>query len=57
MVPPAAHAPRAFSVVLIDDTITFRELLKEALQRRFAPSRILDFTHGKDGLAACLRET
>lgn len=53
---PAASSTRALSIVLVDDTITFRELLKEALQRRFAPHRLLDFTHGKDGLDACLRE-
>lgn len=52
----AASTRRGFSIVLIDDTITFRELLKESLQRKFSPTRLLDFTHGKDGLDACLRE-
>lgn len=40
--------------VLIDDTATLRELLKEALKRRFAPCDVLDFEDGKDGLASCL---
>lgn len=40
--------------VLVDDTVTFRGLLKDALQRRFRPKEILDFDDGVDALAACL---
>lgn len=44
------------SLVLVDDTATFRGLLKEALQRRFAPRQLLDFGDGREALAACLAE-
>jgi len=40
--------------VLVDDTATFRGLLKDALQRRFRPREILDFDDGADALASCL---
>ncbi|MDP1579290.1 MAG: response regulator transcription factor [Candidatus Didemnitutus sp.] len=40
--------------VLVDDTATFRELLRESLQRRFQPKELRDFANGKDALAACL---
>lgn len=40
--------------VLVDDTATFRGLLKESLQRRFQPRTLRDFGQGQDALAACL---
>ena len=40
--------------VLVDDTATFRGLLKDALQRRFHPSELQDFEDGKDALASCI---
>ncbi|WP_438481231.1 response regulator [Oleiharenicola lentus] len=53
--PPSAPTS-ALKFVLVDDTATFRELLKEALQRRFQPHSLLDFGKGADALASCLRE-
>ncbi len=44
----------ALRFVLVDDTATFRGLLKDALQRKFRPREILDFDDGADALAACL---
>jgi len=44
----------ALSFVLVDDTATFRELLKEALQRRFSPRELHDFADGRAALAHCL---
>lgn len=52
MPPPAASSALRF--VLVDDTATFRELLKEALQRRFHPKELRDFGQGKEALASCL---
>lgn len=49
---PSAANARSF--VLIDDTATLRELLKDALLRRFAPCEVRDFVDGKDGLKSCL---
>ena len=49
--PPATAA---LKFVLVDDTATFRGLLKEALQRRFRPRSLLDFADGRDAVAACL---
>lgn len=40
--------------VLVDDTATFRGLLKDALQRRFQPQALLDFGDGRDALKSCL---
>lgn len=51
-VPPSIAATLRF--VLVDDTATFRGLLKDALQRRFQPRTLLDFSDGRDALAACL---
>lgn len=50
--PPFSAAALRF--ILVDDTATFRGLLKDALQRRFQPSALLDFSDGRDALAACL---
>jgi DNA-binding NarL/FixJ family response regulator len=50
--PPAANA-RSF--VLIDDTATLRELLKDAITRRFSPCEVRDFVDGKDGLKSCIQ--
>jgi DNA-binding NarL/FixJ family response regulator len=49
---PAATSALRF--VLVDDTATFRGLLKDALQRQFHPKELLDFGNGRDALAACL---
>lgn len=40
--------------VLVDDTATFRGLLKAALQQRFHPLALLDFGDGRAALAECL---
>lgn len=40
--------------VLVDDTATFRGLLKAALQQRFQPLALLDFGDGHAALDACL---
>lgn len=40
--------------VLVDDTVTFRELLRDSLQRRFHPRELRDFASGKEALASCL---
>lgn len=40
--------------VLVDDTASFRELLKDSLQNRFQPRALLDFSDGRDALAECL---
>jgi DNA-binding NarL/FixJ family response regulator len=40
--------------VLVDDTATFRGLLKAALQQRFQPLALLDFGDGRAALDACL---
>lgn len=42
--------------VLVDDTVTFRELLRDSLQRRFQPRELKDFGQGRDALAACLAD-
>jgi DNA-binding NarL/FixJ family response regulator len=50
-------SPAPFSklhFVLVDDTASFRELLKASLQKRFQPKSLLDFADGRDALAACL---
>jgi DNA-binding NarL/FixJ family response regulator len=44
----------ALTFVLVDDTATFRGLLKDALQRQFRPQAFHDFGDGRDALAACL---
>lgn len=49
-----AAAPAALRFVLVDDTATFRGLLKDALQRRFQPQVLQDFGDGREALAACL---
>jgi DNA-binding NarL/FixJ family response regulator len=50
----APTSAESLRFVLVDDTATFRGLLKDALQRRFRPREILDFDDGADALAACL---
>jgi len=49
--PFAGSAPR---IVLVDDTATFRSLLKETLLQRFRPAELRDFADGREALAACL---
>jgi DNA-binding NarL/FixJ family response regulator len=49
-----APATASLRFVLVDDTATFRGLLKDALQRRFQPKELLDFGDGHDALKACL---
>ena len=51
---PSPTVSTALRFVLVDDTATFRELLKEALQRRFQPKELRDFGNGKEALASCL---
>ncbi|MDP2138308.1 MAG: response regulator transcription factor [Candidatus Didemnitutus sp.] len=46
--------PSNLRFVLVDDTATFRELLRDSLQRRFRPTELKDFANGKDALASCL---
>lgn len=46
--------PSAYRFVLVDDTATFRELLRDSLQRRFQPKELRDFAQGREALAACL---
>jgi len=55
---PDMPAPPASSLrfVLVDDTATFRELLKEALQRRFRPKELHDFAEGRPALEHCLAD-
>lgn len=50
--PPSIATTLRF--VLVDDTATFRGLLKAALQSRFQPQALLDFGDGRAALAACL---
>lgn len=50
----APASPSAPRLILVDDTATFRGLLKEALSRRFQPAELLDFGQGREALAACL---
>jgi len=47
-------ASTSYRFVLVDDTATFRELLRDSLQRRFQPRELQDFAHGREALAACL---
>lgn len=51
---PALLSTAALRFILVDDTATFRGLLKDALQRRFQPKSLLDFGDGRDALEACL---
>ncbi|MBI2513988.1 MAG: response regulator transcription factor [Opitutae bacterium] len=51
---PSTAAPVALHFVLVDDTATFRGLLKASLQQRFQPRVFQDFAQGADALAACL---
>lgn len=51
----AAHPPKP-SLVLVDDTASFRELLKASLQKRFQPRLLRDFADGRETLAACLAD-
>jgi DNA-binding NarL/FixJ family response regulator len=46
--------PSNLRLVLVDDTVTFRELLKEALKRRFNPRELLDFSRVREATAACI---
>ena len=45
-------APTSLRFVLVDDTATFRGLLKDALQRRFQPRELRDFGDGQEALDA-----
>lgn len=44
------------SFVLVDDTASFRELLKASLQKRFQPRSLRDFADGRETIAACLAD-
>jgi DNA-binding NarL/FixJ family response regulator len=50
----AATSHSTLRFVLVDDTATFRGLLKEALQKRFRPAEFLDYGDGREALASCL---
>ncbi|MEI6053024.1 MAG: response regulator transcription factor [Opitutaceae bacterium] len=50
----SATSAASLRFVLVDDTATFRGLLKDALQRRFQPKELLDFGEGRDALNSCL---
>jgi DNA-binding NarL/FixJ family response regulator len=53
--PATLSAPGSpLRIVLVDDTMTFRELLRVELVRRFQPAELLDFGDGREALAACL---
>jgi DNA-binding NarL/FixJ family response regulator len=52
--PAPTHPHSGLRIVLVDDTATFRALLKETLQRRFHPAELRDFADGREALAACL---
>lgn len=52
---PAPAAQSTLHFVLVDDTATFRGLLKESLQRRFQPATLRDYGQGAEALAACLQ--
>ena len=52
----AVAAPASqLHLVLVDDTATFRDLLRESLRRRFQPASLRDFGQGADALQACLQ--
>lgn len=53
----SAQTPSAkLRFVLVDDTASFRELLKDSLQKRFQPQSLVDFADGRNALAACLAQ-
>lgn len=51
---PAPIAPAEARIVLVDDTATFRELVKESLGRNLRPKSLVDFGDGGEALAYCL---
>jgi DNA-binding NarL/FixJ family response regulator len=51
--PETLKSPRIY---LVDDTATFRGLLKESLLRGFNPKELRDFGQGKEALDACLEK-
>jgi DNA-binding NarL/FixJ family response regulator len=44
------------NIVLVDDTATYRLLLKETLRVAFASSELRDFATGEQAMAACLEQ-
>lgn len=52
--PASPTLAATYRFVLVDDTATFRELLREALQQRFPSLELKDFANGRDALAECL---
>lgn len=52
--PAPAHPSSGLRIVLVDDTATFRALVKEMLLQRFHPQELRDFADGREALAACL---
>lgn len=42
------------SIVLVDDTATYRLLLRETLRKAFPASELRDFSSGEQAMAACL---
>ncbi|HRE05292.1 MAG TPA: response regulator transcription factor [Opitutaceae bacterium] len=54
---PAVPAPTSsHRFVLVDDTTTYRGLVREALQSRFQPKELWDFADGRKALAHCLEQ-
>ncbi|BET65355.1 fimbria biosynthesis transcriptional regulator FimZ [Opitutales bacterium ASA1] len=53
---PHAIAAADSHLVLVDDTATFRELVKESLERNLRPRLLRDFGDGRQALAHCLAE-
>lgn len=52
--PAPAHPTPGLRIVLVDDTATYRALVKERLVQRFHPQELRDFADGRQALAACL---
>lgn len=50
--PPAAT--KVTRIILVDDTVTFRALVKERLQASFPQHELLDFGDARSALEACL---
>ena len=55
---PAVSPPTSSSLrfVLVDDTTTYRGLVRDALHQRFQPKELWDFADGRKALAHCLEQ-
>lgn len=56
MPPALKNQKSAVRFVVIDDSASFRELIRDALMRRFPRAEVRDFSLGREGLEACLRD-